>query len=106
MSMKQVNLMHIFLVGPLLTFIGYKNNNTPDYLYYALGSITSLLPFIVRIPKDLSYRSIVNSIHYLLWLPLFGLISYKGNELPTDIYGIILILGIVTILTHLYLFYK
>ena len=106
MSMKQVNLMHMFIVGPLLTYIGTQEKNTPEYAYHALGGISLLLPFIVRIPPlEISYYSVTNSMHYV-WLILFLYISFKGKKLPAGWYKVIALLGISVISIHAYLLYQ
>lgn len=104
MSMKQVNLMHILVIGPLLTYIGYHKDKTKDMFYHALGGITSLLPFIVRIPTGSDYHSVINSAHYLFYIPFFFYVSYKGNKLNESLFGLLFGLGIIVIIVHLYLF--
>lgn len=105
MSLAQVNLMHVTLIGPLLYGIGYYGNETPDILYNALGTLTLTIPFVVRIPKlDLTYRSLINLLHYLVWIILFGYVSYKKNLTPPGIYELLKLLGITVIAIHSYLF--
>lgn len=103
MSMIQVNLMHILVVGPLLTYIGHQKEKTKDMFFHALGGITSLLPFIVRIPSGSDYHSVINSAHYLFYIPFFFYVSYKGNKLNQSLFGLLFGLGIIVIIVHLYL---
>lgn len=103
MSMIQVNLMHILVVGPLLTYIGHYRNKTKDMFFHALGGITSLLPFIVRLPTGTDYHSVINSAHYLFYIPFFFYVSYKGNKLNQSLFGLLFGLGIIVIIVHLYL---
>ena len=42
--------------------------------------------------------------HILLWLPLFGYISYKGQKLTENWWKIIIMLGLTIIVIHLYLY--
>lgn len=105
MSLAQVNLMHVAVIGPLLYSIGYYAPKTPDILYNALGVLTLTIPFIVRFPKlDLSYRTIVNSLHYFVWIALFGYIAYMKNDSPKGLLESLKILGIVVVVIHGYLY--
>ena len=107
MSMEQVNLMHAMLVGPLLFYIGHKKNNTPQAVYVALGLLVALIPFIVRIDVSrLTYRSIINAMHYLLWIPLFGYVVYSGvyGKLNDYWWPILKLLGVAVVSVHVYLY--
>ena len=106
MSMKQVNLMHMFLVGPLLLYIGNKKEKTEDWAFYSLATLTFMLPFIVRLPSfnTINYRSIINSTHYTIWIPLFLYISYKKQNLESYWWQIISLFGVSVITIHLFLF--
>lgn len=106
MSMKQVNLMHILVVGPLLTYIGYKKDKTEEKYFNALGGISSLIPFIVKIPKGFDYKSIIRILHYFTYFPLYLYISYKGKKLNKKIFLILFIYGIIIIIINLYLLFK
>jgi hypothetical protein len=65
-----------------------------------------MLPFIISIPSDkkLTYRFIINIKHYLLWLPLFLYIGYKGAKLESYWWALLLLLGISVISIHGFLF--
>lgn len=105
MSLAQVNLMHVAVIGPLLYSIGHYAPKTPNILYNALGVLALMIPFVVRTPKlDLSYRNIVNSLHYLVWIILFGYVAYMKNDTPKGILESLKILGIVVVALHGYLF--
>ena len=101
MSMIQVNLMHIFVIGPLLTYIGYKKENTEEIYFNALGAITLLLPFIVRLPFKKDYHSIINSLHYFPYILFFLYIAYQKCNIPYKwIYSFLLVTGIIVISVH------
>lgn len=107
--MIQVNLMHVFVIGPLFLYIGINKNNTKEYFYNILGGIAILLPFIIRTPyiiKMSEKRNIINLLHLLIFMPLLLYISYKKNNLNKIWYYILLILGINVILIHLYEIYE
>ena len=105
MSLAQVNLMHVVVIGPLLYAIGHYEDKTPNFLYTALGLLAITIPFVVRIPKaELTYRSIINAVHYVFWIALFGYVAYMGNTTPNYLYMILKLLGITVIAIHLYLF--
>ena len=106
MSLKQVNLMHVLLAGPLLFYIGSKKDKTPICFYSVLGILTLMIPFIVRfnISKPITYRIIINLMHYIVWMPLLGYIVYKKNNLQHYLWPFITLLGITVISIHIYLF--
>lgn len=107
MSLAQVNLMHVVVIGPVLYSIGYYAKKTPDILYNTLGVLTLMIPFIVRLPGfDLSYRNIINATHYFIWIALFGYVAYMKNDTPLGILKSLEILGIVVIFVHGYLLFK
>lgn len=103
--MKQVNLMHIFIVGPLLMYIGNKKDKTPQIAFNMLLTLILLLPFIVRFPNfnKITYTNIINSSHYLVWIPLFGYIAYKGNKLDNYWWTLLSLLGVTVISIHIFL---
>ena len=107
MSMAQVNLQHVFLVGPLLFYIGSQKQETPQWAFISLATLTVMIPFIVSYNySSLSYRAIVNASHYLFWIPLFGYIAYAGlnKRLGDYMYPILQLLGLSAITVHLFLF--
>ena len=107
MSMVQVNLMHILLVGPLLLYIGQNKQNTNKIAYYYLGAISLMIPFVIRFPSiKLSYTNIVHLLHLILFLPVFWWISYKQDNISSNIYDLLIVLGISAIAAHSYYYYK
>ena len=101
--MKQVNAWHIAIVGPLLYYIGRTKENTPKSAYIALATLSLSLFFVIRFPQKFNYLGIINSIYYLIWIPLFLYISYLNKNIPQYGYPLIKYLGISTISIHLYI---
>jgi len=105
--MLQVNLMHVFLVGPVLFGIGYKNPGENMELYNYLTMLTLTMLFIVRIPfynlTKWEYYDYLKASHLLLFTSFFGWIAYKKDTAPEFVYHILKLLGIAVISTHLYL---
>lgn len=105
MSLAQVNLLHVFIIAPTLYAIGHYETKTPDALYNILGLLALMIPFVVRIPKlELTYRSIINAVHYLLWIVMFGYVAYMKNQTPAAMYPILRLLAVTVLAIHLYLF--
>lgn len=109
MSLLQVNLMHIGIIGPLLYLIGdqvERKGKADTFLFNALATLTGIIIFIVRPPLslELTYRNIVNIIHYLVILTFFAWISYKKNNTNINVLKSLKLLGLIVIITHLYLF--
>lgn len=96
-----VNLVHIFIQGLLLVYIGYKKNETPKFIYYILGGLALLIPFSIHKPGlHTSYWNLINVFHYLFVMPLFLYIAYQ-QKFTDDGYNNLLILGIIIIVYHL-----
>ena len=107
MSYKQVYLWHMVMIGPLLTYIGHNMEKTHVNAFNALGLLTLLIPFVVRIPKNkLTFHNLVLLGHHLIWVPLFLYVAYKKTELSSILFPFILYLGLSVIAIHSYLLYK
>ena len=110
MSMLQVNLMHVFLIGPVIFGIGYKDPKAYMNLYNYLTILISMIIFTVRMPdynwNVWGYRDYIRIIHLVGFTTLFGWIAYNKDNSHPFIYDIIKILGIMIIIIHLYLAMK
>ena len=107
MTYQKINLFHVMVVGPLLTYIGFKGKETPPLIFGTLLGLTLIIEFMVRTPGfKLNYRNSISWVHWLVWSSLFVWISYKQSELPDYMFEIIKYLGISTVLIHLYILYQ
>ena len=109
---KQINLMHIFLIGPTLYQIGnkgLKNEDASNY-YKFLGCLIVIMPFIISlsIKNKLNYRNIIIMLHFLIILPFLTYVYYKGENMEhkKTLFRIIKYLGIIIMLVHIYLLYE
>ena len=102
MSMNQVNQWHVAMVGPILYYIGNKEGKSNQVAYTILGTLTASILFVIRRPKQLDYRGIINLAHYVIFLPLFIYIVYKNNSLPLWAFRLIKYMGISVIAIHFY----
>ena len=116
MSMKQVNMMHILLLGPSLIYIGNLNNNNLsnlnnyfiDYIFNSLIGYSLMIPFIVRNKfikkniKNFNYRNWINLSHYILFMWIFLYIGIQGRNISNLLRKISLIIGISMISIHIY----
>lgn len=104
MSMTQVNLMHVLLIGPLLYYIGDTAPNTPDAAYNALAALSVMIVFIVRPPwfGQPAFLNLVNASHYLIWIALFAYIAWRKNATPPAVLDILRPLAIAVIAIHMY----
>lgn len=107
MSYNKINLFHIFLLGPLITYIGFKGIKTEKMAYGALVAYALAIPFIVRTPDlKLDSHNIIKWLHMIIWFSLFLYVSYKQDELNPIIFHILKFLGISACIIHSYLLYK
>lgn len=112
MSYFQVNLLHIFIIGPLLYLIGNNENNNPIKNYYFLQITTAFLLFIVSHPwlklynNQITLRNLINASHFILYFPLLLYISINQNNSNKLVFPLIKYLGISVIAIHLYLAIK
>lgn len=100
-----LSLFHIFLVVPLLLFIGFHRADTPRWVYYALASIgfVVLLYHGFRLFTRLSSPYVwVNVIHLLFIAPLLLFIGYHQKDTPRFAYELILILAFGALGYHLF----
>ena len=114
MSLVQVNLLHIFVIAPLLIYTGYNKDDTHQFIKYSVGSLVFLIPFIVNIP-DLSKLNIMyhlnNFLHWTLIMLYFGYLSYlfiykQSNPIDNNIYISMIVIGFIVILVHMYKLYQ
>lgn len=107
MSNIQVNLLHIFAIGPLLIYIGSHENKTNMLAYTILGVLALMIPFIVNFPSfNFKSYNLILLIHWLVFDIFFLYIALSQNNTPNFLYPFILILGICVITIHLYYLYK
>jgi hypothetical protein len=117
MSMSQVNLMHIILLGPSMIYIGSLDDNklsdldnkTIDLVFNAITTYSLFISFIVRRQfmnksmSEWSSRNWINFIHYIIFIGLFYYIGSKKRTISQNWRYIALYLGISIISIHLYL---
>lgn len=106
MSYIQVNLLHIFAIGPLLIYIGSHEKKTNKLAYTVLGVLALMIPFIVNFPSfNLKSYNLILLIHWLVFVIFFLYIALSQNNTPDSLYPFILILGICVVAIHLYYLY-
>jgi hypothetical protein len=107
MISPKINLMHIFLIGPLLSYIGIQGKNTPQIFYGVLLGFVLILNFVINTPElKLNYRSQIDWIHSLGWTSLFFYVCYTQSELPDYMFEIIKYLGFSVCIVHSYILYQ
>ena len=112
LDIKKINLIHIFITGLLLVYIGYKKKYTEKLAYYLLALMTILLVLLVPFPSsisNLSYWNMIHWTHYLIILPAFAYITYLGlyeKPMSNQLYDGLLGTGLVVIVYHSYKYLK
>ena len=104
--MIAVNLMHIFLIGPIMIYINFNRDN--DLFKKILVGISLMIPFIVSVPNIkklyITYQ-FVNFVHWTVILAYFLYVSYLfvfEKNTPEYIYISLAIVGGIMIVVHLY----
>lgn len=102
-----INLMHIFIIGPLLFGIGYKEPGKNMNFYQYLSGMLVMLPFMLHFPKSKpsewkkwQWNTV---IHLLLFFPFLVYVVLKKDKSPEIIFNLLKIIGICVITTHIYL---
>jgi hypothetical protein len=97
-----ISLFHIFIVAPLLIYVGVKQNLSHtfyQFLYYlGIGVILfHLFKSIKKIPR-IAY---INYLHVLLFGPLLVYIGYNERKTPLIMYDMVEFLGVLALFYHL-----
>jgi hypothetical protein len=117
MSMKQVNLLHMLLLGPTMIYVGSlntsqlsnKKNISIDLVFGAVAVYALFIPFIVRNKflktkiKDWKQRNWTNLFHYVLFFGIFLYIGLVGRNINKFWQIIAIAIGISQIGIHSYL---
>ena len=114
--MKQVNLMHMLLLGPTMIYAGVltekqlkQKDISIDLLFGAIVVYALFIPFIVRNKflkkkmKEWSQRNWTNFFHYVLFFVLFLYIGLSGRNITRFWQVIAICIGISQIGIHSYL---
>jgi hypothetical protein len=96
-----ISIFHIFIVAPLLIYVGLQKNLTPtfyQFLYY-LG-IGVILLHLFKSIKKLPRIAYINYFHVLLFGPLLVYIGYNERNTPLFMYDVIEFLGVLALFYH------
>lgn len=111
-NLHRVHLLHILLIGPIISYIGYYKNNTNYNIKLIFIGIMFMLPFIVRFPninKLYFEHNLINLVHWTVILIIGLYICYNFYfklSIHNYLYNILFITSIITIFIHIYLMYK
>ena len=97
-----ISLFHIFIVAPLLIYVGVKQNLSHtfyQFLYY-LG-IGIILLHLFKSIKKLPRVAYINYLHVLLFGPLLVYVGYHERNTPWFVYDIIEFIGVLALFYHL-----
>jgi hypothetical protein len=104
MSELQKNLFHVLFVSPLLLYVGFQRENTPDSVFTLLG----ILGVVVILYH--SYRAFtkikdgksawINWIHILLVAPLFLILGYLKKDANRRYFEMLLLLAFASLGYH------
>lgn len=107
MSNYKINILHIFLIGPLISYIGFNGQKTDRIAYGTLLGLAFVIPFFVQTPElTTDFKNIIRWIHYLVWSILFVYIGYTQDNLHPIGFEVLKYFGVLVCLIHSYLLYK
>ena len=107
LPINYVNLFHIFIIAPLLFYIGYNKNNTKPIFFISLSVLSLIIiPLFVPFPDNLTfnYWNIIKVFHWFVLLPLFLYIGYS-QKLSDDAHDLIIVSSIFITIYHSYKYY-
>ena len=96
-----ISLFHIFIVAPLLIYVGVKQNLSHtfyQFLYY-LG-IGVILFHLFKSIKKIPRFAYINYLHVLLFGPLLVYIGYNEGNTPLFVYDMVEFLGVLALFYH------
>tara|TARA_Y100000591_G_C21800355_1_gene681704 strand:- start:904 stop:1617 length:714 start_codon:yes stop_codon:yes gene_type:complete len=122
---QKVNLLHILVINPIFIYIGYMGKKSNPLLFPLVLAI-ALITFIyhgarmfinrqvTNCPKDkveevkneISYLKSVYIMHFTAIAPLLLYVGIKGNKSDVRVFPILLALGIVSDIYHLFRLWK
>jgi hypothetical protein len=97
-----ISLFHIFIVAPLLIYVGVKQNLSHtfyQFLYY-LG-ISIILFHLFKSLKKIPRIAYINYLHVLLFGPLLVYIGYNERNTPLIMYDMVEFIGVLALFYHL-----
>lgn len=102
-----VGLAHILIIAPFLIYIGYKGENTPEFMFWILAGF-AVLVFLYHAPKMVQkYRQTGNvwwvpAIHAVYIAPFLGYIAYKRGQVARKYYEFLLLFAFAALGYHAY----
>lgn len=103
MKYNSVNLLHIFVTGPLLMYVGLIKP-AYDWIYWLLLLVGFyiLVSFAWRAFRTpWSDRHVWFAVHGLLFASLLLYVGWKGQETPNTFFSLLLAVGIAAFGYHL-----
>ena len=129
MSYRQVNFLHMLLLGPTMIYAGSLNkeqladtkNKSIDAVFSSIIVFALFIPFIVtnqflgKIFKKsddndndnkLTNRDWILLTHYLVFFGLFLYIGSRGRKISKFLQIISIVIGVSQIVSHMYYLFK
>ena len=94
-----VNILHVFIIAPLLIVIGLAQTRTPDWLFTVL-LVVAFGMTVYHIYRYMETKSIVNIFHLVAIVPLLVFVALEKKQTPTYAFLLLFALGIVSLWYH------
>lgn len=122
---QKVNLLHILAVNPVLIYVGYMANKSNPIVYPLILGITLITllyhggrMFVDRqvtscskkkkdeVKAEISYLKSVYIMHVAAIVPLLLYVGLKGNNSDVRVFPILLAMGIISDVYHVFRLFK
>lgn len=81
MNNVKLNMIHLFIICPILFFIylNKKKQRRRLFGFGSLGGITLLLPFFIKYYKNITIKNYISLVPYIIYLSIFIYFSLFKN---------------------------
>lgn len=104
MNSLKLNLIHIYILVPLLIYIYFQKEKTEEKCFGFLAGIIIMIPFLIEwdLIKKYDFNNTKYILPYFYYIPLFLYISYKGQNTHNYAFKILPAVAIIQVILNIY----